>query len=147
VHRTRGAASSVIGPILRAASYGDEKISPSVVAFSEKMMHDTPIATLVEFLHALEVHDESDGLSALARVPTLIACGDRDLLTPMEYSQSMAAALPKSELVIVGGAGHLVQLERPEAIDDGLVRLVERATPSKLIALTRRVRNRVRKNG
>jgi len=147
VHRGRGAARSLIGPILRAASYGDEKISPSVVAFSEKMMHDTPIATLVEFLHALEVHDESDGLSALAKVPTLIACGDRDLLTPMEYSQSMAAALPKSELVIVGGAGHLVQLERPEAIDDGLVRLVERATPSKLVALTRRVRNRVRKNG
>ena len=118
VHRTRGAAKSVIAPILRAASYGDEKISPSVVAFSEKMMHDTPIATLVEFLHALEVHDETAALPTLAKVPTLIACGDRDLLTPMEHSQSMAAALPKSELVIVGGAGHLVQLEQPEVIDD-----------------------------
>ncbi len=147
VHRTRGAAKSVIAPILRAASYGDEKISPSVVAFSEKMMHDTPIATLVEFLHALEVHDETAGLATLAKVPTLIACGDRDLLTPMEYSQHMAAALPKSELVIVGGAGHLVQLEQPEAIDDGLGRLVERAPPSKLVALPRRVRERVRNHG
>ena len=113
----------MIGPILRAASYGDEKISPSVVAFSEKMMHDTPIATLVEFLHALEVHDETEALPTLAKVPTLIACGDHDLLTPMEYSETMAAALPKAELVIVGGAGHLVQLEQPEAIDDALVRL------------------------
>jgi len=147
VHRTRGAAKSVIAPILRAASYGDEKISPSVVAFSEKMMHDTPITTLVEFLHALEVHDESPALPTLAKVPTLIACGDRDLLTSMEHSQSLAAALPKSELVIVGGAGHLVQLEQPEAIDDALVRLVERATPSKLVALTRRVRERVRNHG
>jgi pimeloyl-ACP methyl ester carboxylesterase len=147
VHRTRGAAKSVIAPILRAASYGDEKISPSVVAFSEKMMHDTPIPTLVEFLHALEVHDESPALPTLAKVPTLIACGDRDLLTSMEHSQSLAAALPKSELVIVGGAGHLVQLEQPEAIDDALVRLVERATPSKLVALTRRVRERVRNHG
>ncbi|HEX2283890.1 MAG TPA: alpha/beta hydrolase [Mycobacterium sp.] len=147
VHRTRGAAKSVIGPVLRAASYGDEKISPSVVAFSEKMMHDTPIATLVEFLHALEVHDETAALPTLAKVPTLIACGDRDLLTPMEYSEHMAAELPKSELVIVGGAGHLVQLEQPEAIDDALVRLVERATPSKLVALTRRVRERVRHYG
>jgi len=147
VHRTRGAAKSVIAPILRAASYGDEKISPSVVAFSEKMMHDTPITTLVEFLHALEVHDESPALPTLAKVPTLIACGDRDLLTSMEHSQSLAAALPKSELVIVGGAGHLVQLEQPEVIDDALVRLVERATPSKLVALTRRVRDRVRNHG
>jgi len=147
VHRTRGAAKSVIAPILRAASYGDEKISPSVVAFSEKMMHDTPITTLVEFLHALEAHDESPALPTLAKVPTLIACGDRDLLTSTEHSQSLAAALPKSELVIVGGAGHLVQLEQPEVIDDALVRLVERATPSKLVALTRRVRDRVRNHG
>ncbi len=147
VHRTRGAAKSVIAPILRAASYGDEKISPSVVAFSERMMHDTPIETLVEFLHALEVHDELAGLKTLARVPTLIACGDRDLLTPMEHSRSMAEVLPKSELMIVEGAGHLVQLEQPEVIDDALVRLVERATPSKLVALTRRVRSRMRKYG
>jgi pimeloyl-ACP methyl ester carboxylesterase len=147
VHRTRGAAKSVIAPILRAASYGDEKVSPSVVAFSEKMMHDTPMQTLVEFLHALEVHDETEGLTTLAKVPTLIACGDEDLLTPMEHSQEMADALPKSELVIVDGAGHLVQLEQPEIIDDALVRLVERATPSKLVALTRRVRDRVRNHG
>jgi pimeloyl-ACP methyl ester carboxylesterase len=147
VHRSRGAARSVIGPILRAASYGDEKISPSIVAFSERMMHDTPIATLVEFLHALEVHDETEGLETLNKVPTLVACGDRDLLTPMEYSEEMADVLAKSELVIVGGAGHLIQLEQPEIIDDALVRLVERATPSKLVALTRRVKDRVRTNG
>ncbi|MET0451123.1 MAG: alpha/beta hydrolase [Mycobacterium sp.] len=147
VHRTRGAARSVIGPVLRAASYGDEKISRSVVAFSERMMHDTPIATLVDFLHALEVHDETEGLKALAKVPTLIVCGDHDLLTPKEYSEAMSAELPKSELVIVGGAGHLVQLEQPEIVDDALVRLVERATPSKLVALTRRLRERARNHG
>jgi pimeloyl-ACP methyl ester carboxylesterase len=80
-------------------------------------------------------------------VPTLVACGDEDLLTPMEYSQDMADALPKSELVIVEGAGHLVELEQPEIIDEALVRLVERATPSKLVALTRRVRERIRDHG
>ena len=80
----------------------------------------------------------------LAKIPTLIACGDRDLLTPLEYSQEMAAQLPKSELVVVEGAGHLVQLEQPDIIDDALVRLVERSTPSKLVALTRRLRDRAR---
>jgi pimeloyl-ACP methyl ester carboxylesterase len=146
VHRTRGAARAVIGPVLRAASYGDEKISPSVVAFSERMMHDTPIATLVGFLHALEVHDETEGLATLAKIPTLVVCGDRDLLTPMEYSEDMADRLPKSELLIVCGAGHLVQLEQPEIVNDALVRLVERATPSKLVALTRRLRERAARN-
>ncbi|MEU0495435.1 alpha/beta hydrolase [Mycobacterium sp. NPDC006124] len=147
VHRTRGAASSVIGPVLRAASYGDDEVSRSVVAFSERMMHDTPVATLVGFLHALEVHDETAALAVLAKVPSLIVCGDHDLLTPHEYSEAMATELPKSELVIVGGAGHLVELERPEIVDDALVRLVGRATPSKLVAMTRRLRERVRTHG
>ena len=140
----RGVARSIIGPVLRAASYGSEDVSASVVAFSESMMHDTPVHTLVGFLHALEVHDETEGLATLAKVPTLVACGDRDLLTPLEYSRDMAAQLPKCELVVVEGAGHLVQLEQPEVIDEALVRLVERATPSKLLALTRRLRDRAR---
>lgn len=144
VHRTRGAARSVIRPILRAASYGDDHMSPSVVAFSEKMIHDTPIATLVEFLHALEVHDESAALPVLARIPTLIACGDHDVLTPMVHSEEMAAVLPNSELLIVAGAGHLVQLEQPELINDALVSLVERSTPSKLVAFARRLKDRNR---
>ncbi len=144
VHRTRGAARAVIRPILRAASYGDEHMSPRVVAFSEEMIHDTPIATLVEFLHALEVHDESAALPVLARIPTLIACGDHDVLTPMVHSEEMADVLPDSDLLIVGGAGHLVQLERPELINDGLVELVERATPSKLVAFARRLKDRTR---
>lgn len=147
VHRTRGAARSIIGPVLRAASYGDVKISPSIVAFSERMMHDTSIATLVGFLHALEVHDETAGLETLKKVPALIVCGDRDLLTPNEHSDAMADALPKSELLLIGGAGHLVQLEQPDLVNDALVRLVDRATPSKLVALTRRLRERARNHG
>ncbi|MGV0834239.1 alpha/beta fold hydrolase [Mycolicibacterium thermoresistibile] len=144
VHRTRGAAWKVLRPILRAASYGSDQVSPSVAAFSEDMIQNTPIATLVEFMHALEVHDESAALPVLARIPTLIACGSDDVLTPAVHSEEMAAALPDSELLIVKGAGHLVQLEAPDVINDALVRLVQRATPSKLVALTRRLREKVR---
>ncbi|HZQ33866.1 MAG TPA: alpha/beta hydrolase [Mycobacterium sp.] len=147
VHRARGSARGLISPILRTAAYGDERVSPSVVAFSEKMIHDTPIETMVEFLHALEVHEERAGLEVLAKIPTLIICGDRDLLTLVSGSREMAAALPKCELVVVHGAGHLVELERPEVVDDALVRLVERATPSKLVSLARRVREKVRRVG
>jgi pimeloyl-ACP methyl ester carboxylesterase len=142
VHRGRGAARNVIAPILRAASYGNEKISPSVAAFSEDMMHATPIDTLVGFLHALEVHDESAGLDTLAKVPTLIACGDHDMLTPDGYSRAMAAVLWDCELLVVPEAGHLVQLEEPDVIDEALVRLVERIPPRRLAGLTRRLRNR-----
>ena len=127
VHRARGAIQSLIRPIIRDASFGGADVSPRLVEFSQAMIHGTDVATLVEFLHALEVHDETAALPVLARIPTLIACGGRDLLTPAKYSEEMAAVLPDSELVIVPGAGHLVQLEAPDVINDALLRLVERA--------------------
>ena len=116
-------------------------------AFSQRMMNSTPIATLVGFLGALEEHDETGGLWTLLRIPTLIACGDHDLLTPDEYSRKMAASLPLSELVIVSGASHLALLDKPEAINDGLVRLVNRATPGKMTLRYRRVWERLRRHG
>ncbi|HZC93327.1 MAG TPA: alpha/beta hydrolase [Mycobacterium sp.] len=143
VHRGRNAARSLIGPILQAASYSNVNVSPSIVAFSDKMMLGTPIPTMVEFLHALEVHDETAALPTLAKIPTLIVCGENDLVTPAKYSKKIAEALPDSELVIVARAGHLVLLDKPEPINDGLVRLVKRATPSRLAALSQRWRDRV----
>jgi pimeloyl-ACP methyl ester carboxylesterase len=147
VHHGRSAARSLIGPILRAASYGDFDVSPSVVAFSQEMMHDTPIPTVVEFLHTLETHDETAALPTLAKIPMLIVCGDHDLLTPDEYSRRMAAALPNAEMIIVGRAGHLVLLGKPDPVNEGLARLVKRATPGRLAVLSQRWRERGRRRG
>ena len=143
VDRGRTAARSVIGPILRAASYSDKRVSPSIVAFSEKMMLGTPVPTMVEFLHALQVHDETSALPTLAKIPTLIVCGDRDLVTPDKYSRRMAEALPDSELVVVARAGHLVLLDKPASVSDGLVRLVKHASPGRFTLLGQRLRDRV----
>jgi pimeloyl-ACP methyl ester carboxylesterase len=147
MHRGRNVSRSLIGPILRAASYSDVRVSRSLDAFSQRMMNGTPIATMVGFLHALETHDETAGLWTLLKVPTLIACGDHDLITPDEYSRKMAASLPRSELVIVTGASHLALLDKPEAINNGLIRLVDRAVPSKMAQRFRRLRERIRPHG
>jgi pimeloyl-ACP methyl ester carboxylesterase len=147
MHRGRNVSRSLIAPILRAASFSDLQVSRSLDAFSQRMMNGTPIATLVGFLRALEVHDETAGLWTLLRIQTLIACGDHDLITPDEYSRKMAASLPQSELVIVTGASHLALLDKPDAINDGLVRLVNRTTPSTLVLRYRRLRERFRRHG
>ncbi|OBK19926.1 alpha/beta hydrolase [Mycobacterium asiaticum] len=150
VHRGRNVSRSLIGPILRAASFSDLQVSRSLDAFSQRMMNGTPIATLVGFLRALETHDETAGLWTLLKIPTLIACGDHDLLTPDEYSRLMAASLPQSDLVIVTGASHLALLDKPDAINDGLIRLIDRALPGKRRLRYRqfgaRLRKRLRRN-
>lgn len=143
LQRGRNATRSVIGPILRAASYADIDVSPSIVAFSEEMMLGTPIPTMMEFLQALQFHDETAALPTLANIPTLVVCGDHDLVTPDEYSRKMAHALRQSEMIIVSRSGHLVLLSKPDPINDGLVRLVKRATPSRFATLSQRWRDRI----
>ena len=50
LHRGRNVSRSLIGPVLRAASYSDLQVSRSLDAFSQRMMNGTPIPTMVEFL-------------------------------------------------------------------------------------------------
>ena len=55
-----------------------------------------------------------DRLGELAMPVTLVA-GERDAKF-REIAERMAAALPAARLEVVPGAGHAVQLERPEAV-------------------------------
>ncbi|RVW05127.1 alpha/beta fold hydrolase [Rhodococcus xishaensis] len=126
VQRARGAARAIISPILRAASYGTE-VCPRLVAFSEGMLNTVSVVTIVNFLESLELHDESEALPVLADTPALVLSGDADMVIPFPSSRSLAARLPRAELVRVRGAGHMVELEFPQATSDEIDRLVQRA--------------------
>jgi pimeloyl-ACP methyl ester carboxylesterase len=48
------------------------------------------------------------------RVPTLLIMGDRDLADIQKIVQTLEAGIPGSKKVMIPGAGHLVNMERPE---------------------------------
>jgi pimeloyl-ACP methyl ester carboxylesterase len=54
----------------------------------------------------------TDVLAAL-RVPTLIAVGREDRITPLAQHEEMARRIPASDLVIFERCGHLAPLEAP----------------------------------
>lgn len=126
VQVARGAAKAVVTPILRAASY-NTVVSPRLIAFSDRMLDETPVLTIVNFLRTLELHDESAALPVLGGVPVLVLAGDADMVVPYDSSEDLARALSDVELKRVRGAGHLVQLEFPEVVNRALERLVQRA--------------------
>jgi 3-oxoadipate enol-lactonase len=59
-------------------------------------------------------------------VPTAVLVGSADTLTPPPMSEAMAEAIPGSELVVLDGAGHLSNLEAPDAFTDALRTLLRR---------------------
>lgn len=124
VQTGRGATKALVAPVLTAASFGSTFHSPSLSAFASSMIHDTPVDTVVHFLRALETHDETAGLETLSRVPTMVACGYEDRITPLARSVELHGALGDCDLVGIPDCGHLVPLENPAAVSDAIERLV-----------------------
>jgi pimeloyl-ACP methyl ester carboxylesterase len=52
--------------------------------------------------------------------PCLVIGASGDVSTPVTGSEVIARLIPGSELKIIEGAGHFVQLERPDEIDDAI---------------------------
>ncbi|XVL47077.1 alpha/beta hydrolase [Mycobacterium lepromatosis] len=142
MHRVSIVSQSPIGPI-----YSNLRVSRGLDAFSRRIMTDTLIAILAGFLRVRKLHDVTVGLWPLLRVSSLITCGDYDLLTSDERSRRIAALLLLSALGIVTGASRLALLDNPDAINDGLVRLVDRAVPGKAALRCRRFRERFQRHG
>jgi pimeloyl-ACP methyl ester carboxylesterase len=51
------------------------------------------------------------------KMPTLIVWGDEDKLIPVEQAQAWRKLIPNAEVMVVKGAGHIVQLDKPETVD------------------------------
>jgi pimeloyl-ACP methyl ester carboxylesterase len=77
---------------------------------------------------ALGMAERPDSTSDLPTidVPTLIITSTRDALIPPEATMPMADLVPNAELSIIEDAGHLSNLEAPEAFDELLAVHLER---------------------
>jgi len=75
-------------------------------------------------LHAcLKVcNDYTGGLEAAANVtvPTTILAGDRDQMTRPAAARELASVLPDCRMEVIRNCGHLMMVERPDEVLDGL---------------------------
>jgi pimeloyl-ACP methyl ester carboxylesterase len=112
----------------RKAAFGVDDVNPSLVEFVEKMTADTPIDVIAEFYDTFMAHDKLAAVARLREVETLDLVGSKDVITPVSHSRTLAAALPDAQLVVVEGAGHMVQLEKAPMVTLHLRALVRRAS-------------------
>jgi 3-oxoadipate enol-lactonase len=87
---------------------------------------------LKRVVDANSVHIVQEGMTALATrtetcsvlpsitVPTLIICGRQDTVTPLEKSEDMNRQINGSQLRVIENAGHVSNLEQPEAFNKHL---------------------------
>ncbi|MFJ6096994.1 alpha/beta fold hydrolase [Williamsia muralis] len=127
VEAGRGVTRMLMAPVLTAGSFGSTYHSPAVIEFTESVIQNTRIDTVVNFLRALEEHDETSGLPVLSAIPTMVVCGYEDKVTPVANSVELHNRLGKNcDLIGVAECGHMVMMENPPAVNDAISGLVER---------------------
>ena len=83
-----------------------------------------------EVLHADFIAcDAFDRREDVARIttPTLIICGDADVMTPLKSSQYLHEQIAGSQLIVIPGAGHMAVLEKPETVANEINAFLDRA--------------------
>jgi len=97
------------------------------VPLLEEIAADVRAESLKTQLFLMAEADQRDLLPQIA-VPTLLIWGELDTRSPLTVARQFEETIPETELVVIPGAGHVSQLERPEQLNDA-VRKFCRAHP------------------
>jgi 3-oxoadipate enol-lactonase len=91
---------------------------PDVVKFAREMMLRQSSVGVVGALLGMAERPDSAPLLPTISVPTLCVFGAEDVITPAETEgRLLAEAIPNARLVVIPNAGHLSNLEQPEAFN------------------------------
>jgi pimeloyl-ACP methyl ester carboxylesterase len=88
---------------------------PDLVGSVRQMIEGQSHEAIAAAIEAMMLRPDSSPLLREMLLPTLVIVGDEDALTPPADSQQIHEAVAGSTLVRIPGAGHLSNLEEPEA--------------------------------
>jgi 3-oxoadipate enol-lactonase len=80
-------------------------------------------------MHAIIGFDRRAALGDI-RVPTLVIAGENDNAAPVNVMEKMAARISGAQFVLLPRAGHLANLERPEAFNAALLGFLRASFPT-----------------
>jgi len=102
-------------PAMRAVLFGEAPPAAALAAIEQsvatlrKASYMKAVAAMIEF-------DSSD-LHRRIDVPTLLIGGSHDKVIPPAHMRAMARTIPGAELTVLEGAGHVLNLEQPDAFN------------------------------
>lgn len=127
--REKGAAGVVEKMMPRLLGEATREGRPAVADEVRRIAGRQPTEAVVFALEALRDRpDAGPGLGNVA-VPTLVLVGEHDTLTPLTTAEAIGARVYGSEVVTIPGAGHLSNLENPEAFNAAVLAFLAEVKP------------------
>lgn len=105
-------AERLIPRLLTAETVANRR---DVVDRVRRMIVECSVQGIAGDLRGLALRRDCMDLLPLMKAPTLIVVGEQDVITPPAESELMASKIPNATLVKIPRAGHLSNLENPEA--------------------------------
>ncbi len=123
--REHGVQAVVEDMLPRLVGETTRRERPEVVETVKQLADGNPVEAVAGAVSVLMTRPDSRPILASIHCPTLIVVGAEDVLTPPAMSEAMHRGIAGSELVVIPGAGHLANLERPDAFNAALAKFLE----------------------
>jgi 3-oxoadipate enol-lactonase len=104
---------------------------PDLPTIVKENIHRVAPSAIVCAIGAMRDRPDRRGALGKLRVPILLARGADDAISTEADLQAMQAANPTARTVVIPGAGHLANLEQPEAFNAALLPFLEQALRSE----------------
>ena len=101
------------------------RLVPGLMDNLWRMCSDAGLDMYERQMRALLARPEVDSLLPGITCPTFVATGEHDSWAPPAQHEAFAAAIPGAVLTIIPGAGHMIQVEQPQALTAALARWLE----------------------
>jgi len=118
-----GVASSMLPKLIAATTRDTHSDVESLVRRMIKQQSPDAIRGAIQ---RMMDRPDSTALAASLSIPALVIVGAEDALTPPDDARALAASIANAELVVLAGAGHLSNLEQPEAFNERLEAFLSR---------------------
>jgi pimeloyl-ACP methyl ester carboxylesterase len=97
------------------------KASAETVALARAVMVSQTVEAIVGASEAMRDRSDSKDLLATIDVPVLGIAGAEDALTPPQFMETIVRGVARGRLAVLPDAGHLANLEQPEAFTNSVV--------------------------
>jgi pimeloyl-ACP methyl ester carboxylesterase len=112
IGKFRGVTDRLLPLFVAPDRLGDAELTDEIKAMAERVGADA----FYRQQNAIMARPDSGGQLTEYDLPTLVACGRQDALTPLDLHEEIAAAIPGARFAVVEDCGHLSTMEQPQAM-------------------------------
>jgi 3-oxoadipate enol-lactonase len=106
------------------------RMRPSLIDRVRAIMLENTVPGVAGALRAMAGRGDVSALLPRIRCPVICVAGEEDIVTPPDVARATAEKIPAARAEIIPQAGHLTNLEAPEAFNDILAQLLAVAHPA-----------------